>query len=76
MGCLCSLKVRDDKIPASIVGPILVLAGAVGMVVDYLGIGTYGPWWYSAAILVGGWITVRSLREWKKRAAAESQTPG
>ncbi|HEX8988361.1 MAG TPA: hypothetical protein VF816_10395 [Rhodocyclaceae bacterium] len=69
MGCLCNQKVQPADIPPSIVGPMLMLAGGIGLAVDYLGLGDRAPWWYGAALLVGTVITVRSVRAWKKRSA-------
>ena len=71
MGCIANQNVPEEKIPLSIVGPILLIAGAIGLFVDYLNIGTHSTWWYSAAIVVGLIVSVRGARDWKKPVEKE-----
>lgn len=75
MGCICNLSVREENIPPWIVGPMLWLAGAMGLFVDYLNIGVHSAWWYGAAIGVGIVINVLGVRrKRKKEAAAAAQS--
>lgn len=66
MGCICNLQVRDDKIPASIAGPVLLVVGVVGLLVDYLGLGAHAAWWYGGAAAAGLAISLYSARSWRR----------
>jgi hypothetical protein len=70
MGCLCNLKPRDENIPASVFAPVILLAGLVGLFVDYLNLGPHALWWYGGASAAGLVATILCAPRWKRSAFA------
>lgn len=69
MGCICNQNVRDEKISPTIFAPVLLLAGVVGLFVDYLDLGVHAPWWYGAAAAAGFLATLRFAPQWQRPSA-------
>jgi hypothetical protein len=48
---------------------VLLLAGALGLFTDYLGLGTHALWWYGGATAAGLIATLRYAPRWKPLAS-------